>query len=195
MNILDLLSKDDKKSLIIKNLKKDEVLFYESDLCEDVGIVIEGDLKIVSYLNDGKEIIYNTIAEDEIFGNNLIFSSRPYFKGNIISTIDSKIALIDRNKLLHLLKSNEAFLIEYLKIQSNFSKQLNSRIKLLSIDNAPERFYYYLQKNNNIIYVKTITELSENLHLQRETVSRLISRLIKENKIIREGNTIKLKEE
>jgi CRP/FNR family transcriptional regulator, dissimilatory nitrate respiration regulator len=191
MNITDLLSNKEKKTLIIKSLKKDDVLFYELDLCECIGIILEGSVNITSYLEDGKQIIYNTINKDGIFGNNLLFSSNPYFKGDIQANCDTKIALIYKNNLIKLLQSNEQFLIEYIKHQSNFAKQLNSRIKLLSIDNAEERFYYYLHENNNIINIESVSELSRNLNLQRETVSRLLSKLIKENKIIKTKNIIK----
>ncbi len=191
MNITDLLSNKEKKTLIIKSLKKDDILFYELDLCECIGIILEGSVNITSYLEDGKQIIYNTINKDGIFGNNLLFSSNPYFKGDIQANCDTKIALIYKNNLIKLLQSNEQFLIEYIKHQSNFAKQLNSRIKLLSIDNAEERFYYYLHENNNIINIESVSELSRNLNLQRETVSRLLSKLIKENKIIKTKNIIK----
>ena len=191
MNITDLLSNKEKKTLIIKSLKKDDILFYELDLCECIGIILEGSVNITSYLEDGKQIIYNTINKDGIFGNNLLFSSNPYFKGDIQANCDTKIALIYKNNLIKLLQSNEQFLIEYIKNQSNFAKQLNSRIKLLSIDNAEERFYYYLHENNNIINIESVSELSRNLNLQRETVSRLLSKLIKENKIIKTKNIIK----
>ena len=191
MNITDLLSNKEKKTLIIKSLKKDDILFYELDLCECIGIILEGSVNITSYLEDGKQIIYNTINKDGIFGNNLLFSSNPYFKGDIQANCDTKIALIYKNNLIKLLQSNEQFLIEYIKNQSNFAKQLNSRIKLLSIDNAEERFYYYLHENNNIINIESVSELSRNLNLQRETVSRLLSKLIKENKIIKTKNMIR----
>ncbi len=191
MNITDLLSNKEKKTLIIKSLKKDDILFYELDLCECIGIILEGSVNITSYLEDGKQIIYNIINKDGIFGNNLLFSSNPYFKGDIQANCDTKIALIYKNNLIKLLQSNEQFLIEYIKHQSNFAKQLNSRIKLLSIDNAEERFYYYLHENNNIINIESVSELSRNLNLQRETVSRLLSKLIKENKIIKTKNIIR----
>ncbi len=191
MNITDLLSNKEKKTLIIKSLKKDDILFYELDLCECIGIILEGSVNITSYLEDGKQIIYNIINKDGIFGNNLLFSSNPYFKGDIQANCDTKIALIYKNNLIKLLQSNEQFLIEYIKHQSNFAKQLNSRIKLLSIDNAEERFYYYLHENNNIINIESVSELARNLNLQRETVSRLLSKLIKENKIIKTKNIIK----
>lgn len=194
MNILDTLKPSQLRHIKIKDLKKDSILFYENDLCKTIGIIIEGEVSIVSYLEDGNEIIYNTLYKDGIFGNNLIFSSSPYYKGNIIINKDSKIAFIEKNELIALLKSNESFMIEYLKIHSNFTKALNDKIKLLSISNAEERLYFYMHENRNEIRYKSITALAKELYLERETLSRLLSKLIKENKIVKKEKTIILKQ-
>ena len=192
MNILDTLKPSQIKLLNIKNLKKGNVLFYENDKCESIGIVVSGQVSIVSYLADGKEIIYNTLKENEIFGNNLIFSTDPYYKGNIIVDIDSKIAIIKKDDLLKLLESNQSFLEEYLKVQSNFTKSLNNRIKLLSIDSAEERFYFYMHEHKNVIKYVSISDLAKQLYLKRETLSRLISKLEKQKKINKKDKYITL---
>lgn len=192
MNILDTLKPSQIKLLNIKNLKKGNVLFYENDKCESIGIVVSGQVSIVSYLADGKEIVYNTLKENEIFGNNLVFSTDPYYKGNIIVDIDSKIAIIKKDDLLKLLESNQSFLEEYLKVQSNFTKSLNNRIKLLSIDSAEERFYFYMHEHKNVIEYVSISDLAKQLYLKRETLSRLISKLEKQKKINKKDKYITL---
>lgn len=192
MNILDTLKPSQRALVKTKDHKKDTILFREFDECKEIGIVINGSVSIVSYLNDGKEIIYNTIKENGIFGNNLIFSSFPYYKGNIITNVDSKIAYISHDILIKLLKNNEAFLIEYQKIQSDFAKALNNTIKMLSIDSAEEKLYFYLHENDGKIKYDSITQLSKQLYMQRETLSRLISKLLKQKKIKKDNNTISI---
>lgn len=193
MNILDTLKPSQMKLLKIKHLEKGEVLFRENDKCNCIGIVIYGQISIVTYLDDGNEIVFNTLKENGVFGNNLIFSSSPYYKGNIITNVSSKIALIQKKDLMVLLKTNEAFMIEYLNIQSDFTKILNNKIKLLSIDSAEERLMFYMHENANEIEYNSISSLAKQLFLQRETLSRLLSRLEKQNRIIKKDNTLKIK--
>lgn len=192
MNVLNLLTKQQLEKVTIKSLEKGVTLFRENDECNCIGIVLEGEVSIVSYLNNGNEIIYNTVFPNGIFGNNLVFSSNPFYKGNIITSVDSRIALIYKDDLINLLKTNELFMIEYLKIQSNFSIELNNKIKMLSIDNAEERLYFYMHEHNKIVSYTSITELAKQLFLKRETLSRLLSKLVKEKKIIKKNNTISL---
>ena len=193
MNILDTLKPSQLKFIKTKHLKKDDVLFRENDKCNCIGIVISGQISIVTYLNDGTEIVFNTLKENGVFGNNLIFSSFPYYKGNIITNVSSEIALIQKKDLISLLKTNEAFMIEYLNIQSDFTKILNNKIKLLSIDSAQERLMFYMYENDNEIEFTSISSLAKELYLQRETLSRLLSKLQKQNIIIKKGNTLKIK--
>lgn len=189
MNILNLLKLE---QYHLRKLPKGNTLFHEGDTCKNIGIVIEGKLKISSFLSDGNEIIYNQLSTGDIFGNNLIFSSNPLYKGDIIALTDCQIALIDKKQLIEILSNNKDFLVQYLQIQSDFGKTLNDKIKLLSINSAEERLYYYLYINKNVISFDSIQDLANHLSLSREATSRLISKLIKEKKIKRTNNTIQI---
>lgn len=193
MNILDTLKPSQLNKVKIVDLEKDSILYRENDKCNSIGIILKGKVSIISYLENGNEIIFNVLNTNDIFGNNLIFSSNPYYKGNIITNEASKIALIQKQDLINFLKTNESFMVEYLKIQSNFTKTLNDRIKLLSLDSAEDRLNYYLHENNKEIEYVSISDLARHLYLKRETLSRLLSKLVKQNKIIKTKNTIKLK--
>ena len=140
----NLLSKEEKQYIKVKTFKKNDVLHHEGDKCNEISIVVSGQVKITSLSFEDSELVYNTIRKNEIFGNNLLFSDSPYYKGDVLCTQESVIVTILKNDLLHILQSNKFFLCEYLNVQSNFSKKLNSTIKLLSFQSAEERFKFYL---------------------------------------------------
>jgi len=192
MDIVKILTEKEKKKLVFKEYKKDEIIFHENALCNYVCLVVEGEIKITSYSYNGKQIIYNTVQSNKFFGNNLIFSNSPYYKGNVIASKNSIVVLITKNELIYLLQNNQKFLIEYLSQQSAFGMSLNRKLKIASFDNAEERLIYLLQENKGLIEFKSVTELSENLFLSREATSRLLSKMIMENKIKRKENIIVL---
>lgn len=189
-NLISLLNKEEVKKVRFVELEKGEILFHENDDCDDIGVVMSGEISISSYSYHGQEIIYNLLREDDVFGNSLIFSSDPHYKGNILAKKTAKVALISRISLLSIFQTNTEFLHKYLQIQSDFGKHLNGVIKLLSFTNAEERFLYYLFVNHNVISFKSVTALSQTLFLQRETVSRLLSKLEKEKRITRKSHQI-----
>ena len=189
-NILSLLSKDEQKLLEVKSVKKGTYLYREGELCSKVSIVVSGGVKIVSTHYSGNEVVFNILEKNEMFGNNLIFSDNPHYKGDVITTKDSTIVSINREHLERILQSNKDFLISYLNIQSNFGKKLNSTIKMLSMDSAKDRLMFYLHENKDEIEYHTITDLADILNLKRETLSRLLTMLEKENVIRRSPHHI-----
>lgn len=192
MSILFALSEEENRLCQIRKLSKGETLFRESDECFQIGIVKKGELIITSFPENGRQIIYNRLQEDEMFGNNLIFSSRPYYKGDVIALEDSEVILIDKENLISLLQRNRRFLIEYLRLQADEGKNLHSRIRWLSIDSANDRFLTYMQEHGGTVTLTSVTALADELSLSRETLSRLLSRLQDADSIIRDGKTIRL---
>lgn len=192
MAIYKTLTENEKKLLRHRFLRKNEIAFHEGDLCTSICIVLKGAFDIVSYSYKGKQILYNSVKTEEMFGNNLILSSEPYYRGNVIAKKESEIAIIEQPTFLYLMRNNEAFLKEYLKVQSEFGKSLNAKIKLLSFSLAEERLNYYLLMHGGVVTYKYITNLAEQLNLTREVLSRLLSKLEKEGKIKRSNKTIEL---
>ena len=126
----------------------------------------------------------------EIFGNNLIFSSEPVYRGNVVAKEKAVVAFINKENLLYLLQNNQEFLNLYLQAQSDKAKALTARIQLLSFTNAEERLFYYASKNDGVIIFKNVTTLAATLGVQRETLSRLLTVLVKKHQIKKEKGKI-----
>ncbi len=176
--ILDTLKTGDLFLFKTIKVKKGDMLFRETEKCSFVGIVKSGSLTISSYTFEGKEIIFNTIKTGMMFGNNLLFSKESHYKGNVIATEDSIIYLIDEDNLLTLCGQNKIFLKEYLSMTANSAIKLNERIKMLSFNSLEERFSYALFLHNGILPYKSISDLAKELNVERETLSRYVSKQI-----------------
>lgn len=190
-NLINLLTKYP-QCLEKRTYKPQETIFFENDTCISVGIVKSGEISIKSYFANGKEVTYNVLEEGQMFGNNLVFSSTPRYRGDVISQKQSEIWFISRENLLKLLKQDNELLVLYLTQQSDFSKNLNFKIKLLTISSAEDRLAYYLTFNKGKITYKSITKLANELYLTRESLSRTITKMVKEKKITQVSKTLKL---
>ena len=182
-NILQLLKKHE-KMIERQSYKKGETLFIEGDECTRIGIVSFGEISIKSFFSNGKEVVYNSLHQGQMFGNNLIFSSNPHYRGDVVAQSDSEVFFINKESLMSILQNDIEFLNRYLTEQSDFSKTLNLKIKLLTIPAAQDRLIYYLTINKGKIYYKSVTKLADELYLTRESLSRTIKKL-KENKTIK----------
>ena len=171
-------------------IAKGNIIFHEGDVCESIGIIISGKIDIVSYSFQGKELLINSLKAGEIFGNNLIFSSSPIYKGDVVAKDKCVVAFINKENLVYLLQNNVEFLDLYLQAQSDKAKLLTARIQLLSFPNAEERLFYYASRNHNVIEFKNVTTLAATLGVQRETLSRLLTSLVERHLIKKEKGTI-----
>ena len=188
--ILDTLDQVTIESLPRVDFHKDEILFQEDDICQGVGILLSGRIKIASYTLEGLEIIYNTLEAGEMFGQNLLFSSSPLYRGNVIAIKDGSMLILSEENLLSILRSNPEFLKAYLQSQAEWGKAVNAKLKLLSLDKAEERFELYMSLHQGRIEFKSVSALAKEMFLSRETLSRLLTSLINQGRIARDGNSI-----
>ena len=188
--LLNVLSKKEHQMVKGYQIAKGNVVYHEGDVCESIGIVISGKIEIVSYSFEGKELLINSLKPGEIFGNNLLFSSSPVYRGDVVAKEKSVVAFINKENLIYLLQNNAEFLDLYLKAQSDKAKTLTARIQLLSFPNAEERLFYYASKNNGVITFRNVTTLAATIGVQRETLSRLLTNLIERHLIKKEKGKI-----
>ncbi len=188
--LLNVLNKEEHKLVKGYQVAKNNVIYHEGDICENIGIIISGKIDIVSYSFEGKELLLNSLKAGDIFGNNLLFSSEPIYRGDVVAKEKCVIAFIRKDNLEYLLQNNKEFLNLYLKAQSDKAKALTARIQLLSLVNAEERLFYYASRNNNVIEFKNVTTLAATIGVQRETLSRLLTSLIKRHLIKKEKGKI-----
>ena len=183
MSILNYLNSKQLERFRKKSFKKGEILFHERDYCDEISFVTKGEIRISSYSLSGSEIVYNVIKSGGIFGNNLAFSSRKEYRGNVIGSQDGEILIAKRDDLLEILQENKEFLNAYLQIEADTVKELNSKLKINSFSGAEERLDYLFYLNNGSIKFSSVSNLARELFLSREATSRLIHRLEKEQKI------------
>ena len=184
--LIKLLTKEEiNKYIEVKEYNKNEIVFSEGLLCNYIGIIESGKILISTITYNDKEEVINLLQPNHIFGNNLIFSSSPYFLGDFISLTNSK-------NLLILFKNNEKFLCKYLELISTQIIKEKNKAKVLVHKNIRDRILYYItneSKRKGQVKIKSIADLARELSLPRPSVSREIYKLINEN-IISYNNKI-----
>lgn len=192
MDFKKILKNNELNYFISRKFKQNATIFHEGDQCKYIGFVSSGKVSISSYSFQGDEIIYKTVEKGDGFGMSLLFSSEPIYKGNVISKTACEILFIDKQNLLALMSQNKVFLSEYLKIEADNNVLLHDQVRLYCYDGAEERFLFYLYMNKNCIEFKNITQLANVLNLRRETLSRVVNKLIDQKKIKIEDSKIQL---
>lgn len=176
----------------IKEYKTNDIIFNEDEYCQEVCIVLKGQIIIstITYLE--KEEIINIINEKEVFGDLLVFSSNHKYLGNVISGKKSSIAIIKKNDLINCLLKDQELLSLFLKSISDKALDIKLQAKLFSHKNIEDRIMYFLsiKQINNIVNISSVTNMAKILSLPRPSVSRSLSILENKGLIKRDKNII-----
>ena len=183
------------KELKTKSYKAGDVIFSEGDECESLGYLYKGEITISTISDRDTEEVISIINDSDFFGQFLLFQEEKKYLGDVIAIKASKVVFINKNKLLEIMGKDKEFLEAYMKIISKESFKIKQQVKLLSHKNSMDRLHFYLKSNNKDgkIEIKSITSLSHELNLPRETVSRNLNKLIKDKKIIKDGSVYYIK--
>lgn len=181
----------------IISYKKNEMIVNEGDICINIGFLLEGSLSVSNTLPDFNESIIQVLNKGDVFGENLIFSDNPYYPGNIYANNNCQIAFISKNNFLNLLSSNTIFRDYYITLLSKKFISMQERIKVLSQNSLYNKVLFYFEMisqktHSKSIKIKSIDHISKYLNAPRPSVSRVISKLIEDNKIIKNKKIITL---
>jgi CRP-like cAMP-binding protein len=187
----------------VRRYAKDDVIFHADESGDIFCLIKEGQVKVTMISPEGKEIILSILGPGDFFGEMALLDNEPR-SATIIATEPLEIATIWRSDFLHILSENfsitQKVLAELSKRLRNASNRIESlatmdvygRLARFFLDTARERGKVL---DNGYVAVTRPTHqaIANMIGTSRETVSRLIHDLMKQNLLLSEGKTIYLR--
>lgn len=191
------VNKDYSNHFMIRNYKKETLIFNEKEECKYLALILEGEVHISTLTYNDKEYTISVLNKNDTFGEFLLFSNNTQYLGDIIASSNTKIAFIDKSNLLELLQ-DKVILENYLKLLSKKSMANQEKIKIYSQKNIEDRILFYLfeeskKKNSKIIKIKSKENLALLLNIPRPSLSRSLIKLKNESLIEYDKHSITLK--
>jgi CRP/FNR family cyclic AMP-dependent transcriptional regulator len=182
---------------------KDDVVFHADENGDIFCLIKEGQVKVTMISPEGKEIILSMLGPGDFFGEMSLLDDEPR-SATVIATEPLDVYTIWRSDFLQILDEN--FSITK-KVFAELSKRLrtaSNRIESLAtmdVYGRLARFFLDLARENGKVldngYVAvtrpTHQAIANMIGTSRETVSRLIHDLMKQNLLLSEGKTIYLR--
>lgn len=179
--------------------KQNSIMFEEGTKCHNIGVILEGSLNVKSHTINGDDFFITELYEDMLFGDVLVFSNNDYYLGDIISSTNIKVALIEYNKFLDYLHIDNTLVNNFLSILATKAFNVNNRLKLLTQPTLRDKINLYLKnelvksKTNTISINITRDRLASILSVTRPSLCRELSNMKKENIIDYDKYTITIK--
>lgn len=184
---------------------KDDVVFHADEIGDVFCIIREGQVKVTMISPEGKEIILNTLGAGEFFGEMSLLDEQPR-SATIIAIEPLEVVTIWRSDFLQILEENFSITRKILAELSKRLRQMSTRIESLAtmdVYGRLARFFIDLADKqgktleNGFVAVTRPTHqaIANTIGTSRETVSRLLHDLMRQDLLLSEGKTIYLKKE
>jgi CRP/FNR family transcriptional regulator, cyclic AMP receptor protein len=182
----------------IANVKEGEYICYQGDAKSPLMFLIEGQLRISTYSEDGTEIPVSVVNAHECAGEISILNRVPVV-ANVAAARDSVVGLLDRAHARQLLGDpdvaralNNLMAQRYMGLiaarSAHSQSRAGARVSAVIEASLGER----LAGDLPLVELPNQSTIAAMAKVSRETVSRVISSLEKRGVIKREGRAIRV---
>ncbi|HET8798577.1 MAG TPA: Crp/Fnr family transcriptional regulator [Thermoanaerobaculia bacterium] len=182
---------------------KDDVVFYADESGDVFCLIREGQVKVTMISPEGKEIILSLLGPGDFFGEMALLDDEPR-SATVVATEPLELVTIWRNDFLQILAENFDITRKMLAEISKRLRSASSRIESLAtmdVYGRLARFFLDLARDQGKVLENGYVAVTRPTHqaianmigTSRETVSRLIHDLMRQNLLLSEGKTIYLK--
>jgi CRP-like cAMP-binding protein len=181
---------------------KDDVIFHADESGDVFCIIREGKVKITMISPEGKEIILSMMGPGDFFGEMSLLDDEPR-SATVVATEPLEVITIWRSDFLEILRENFSITKKILIELSRRVRRTSNRIESLAtmdVYGRLARFFLDLAQqqgkvlDNGYVAVTRPTHqaIANMIGTSRETVSRLIHELIRQDLLLSEGKTVYL---
>jgi CRP/FNR family transcriptional regulator, cyclic AMP receptor protein len=186
-----------------RHYAKDDVVFHADESGDVFCLIREGQVKVTMISPEGKEIILTMLGPGAFFGEMALIDDEPR-SATVVATEALEVVTIWRSDFLQILQENFSITRKILAELSRRLRKMSNRIESLAtmdVYGRLARFFLDLaaesgkQLDNGYVAVTRPTHqsIANMIGTSRETVSRLIHDLMRQDLLLSEGKTIYLR--
>jgi CRP/FNR family transcriptional regulator len=180
----------------ISKYEKDSILFYETDLKTNLLFLVNGLIKIYKYDKFDNEIfLYHIYSNSLISELSNINTNEIYCFSNASFIEDSVVLSIDFLKLQEHFLNNNLLVKELMSYLLKKTNQLQSLVNRELVFDATAKVAYMLVSDLKMFNNLKRQDVSFMLHIQPETLSRVLKKLSRDNIIEIENQQVIIKDE
>ncbi len=183
---------------ITRKVNKNNMIVQEGDRGDSLFIIVEGGVKISTCSYDGREVVLSLLEPGSFFGEMALLDQQPR-SANVTALEATTILQIQRKHIEHLLLELPSLTLKLLTEVVERLRRTSQVLERISSMDVPHRLYSYLEDychrfgtqdgNDCIVRLPTHQLIADQLSTSRETISRAMSSLKKEDIIQTTGNS------
>ena len=186
--------------MVAKHFENGNYIFLEDSEGEQCFFVLEGSVKVTRLSKDGREVILAMLNEGDFFGEMSLLDGESR-SANVIALEKTKVLTLDRNDFIAVVNDYPQIAVQLLKELARRLRKSDRQIASLSLSDAEKRIALCIIRfadeqgviqNGKVSILKTPIQqdIANMAGTSRETVSRALGLLEKENLIERNGREL-----
>ena len=180
----------EKNKYEIKKYSPNESIAFRGDEVRGLYIILKGTLTTEMLTEEGNVIKIEELVPSDVIASAFIFGKKNSFPVDLNAKDEAEILFIERKEFLKILYSKEKILENFLNEVSNKTQLLTSKIwNSFNNKTIKKKFCDYVKKNqkNNLFSIQNLGALAEFFGVERPSLSRVLSDLVKDEKLERIG--------
>ena len=174
----------------IKKYSPNESIAFRGDEVKGLYIILKGTLITEMLTEEGNVIKIEELVPSDVIASAFIFGKKNSFPVDLNAKDEAEILFIERKEFLKILFSKEKILENFLNEVSNKTQLLTSKIwNSFNNKTIKKKFCDYVKKNqkNSLFSIQNLGALAEYFGVERPSLSRVLSDLVKDEKLERIG--------
>lgn len=174
----------------IKKYSPNESIAFRGDEVRGLYIILKGTLTTEMLTEEGNVIKIEELVPSDVIASAFVFGKKNSFPVDLNAKDEAEILFIERKEFLKILFSKEKILENFLNEVSNKTQLLTSKIwNSFNNKTIKKKFCDYVKKNqkNSLFSIQNLGALAEYFGVERPSLSRVLSDLVKDEKIERIG--------
>ena len=174
----------------IRNYSPNESIAFRGDEVKGLYIILKGILITEMLTEEGNVIKIEELVPSDVIASAFIFGKKNSFPVDLTAKDEVEILYVERKEFLKLLFSQEKILENFLNEISNKTQLLTSKIwNSFNNKTIKKKFCDYVKRNqkNNLFSIQNLGALAEFFGVERPSLSRVLSELVKDEKLERIG--------
>lgn len=188
------------KLSVIKKYPRDQIILLEDEEGDSLFIIIKGKVKVVTYSENGKEVIFSILSDNDFFGDMSLLDGKPR-SASIVTMTGTTIQMIRRPEFNRLLVDHPRIALRLLEVLAGRLRKADERIESLALLDVSGRIAGVLLQlaeergitQDNQVLIKgrpTHQELANMVGTTRETVTRVLKQLENKSYISMSGKDV-----
>ena len=180
----------EKNKYEIKKYSPNESIAFRGDEVRGLYIILKGTLTTETLTEEGNVIKIEELVPSDVIASAFVFGKKNSFPVDLNAKDEAEILFIERKEFLKILFSKEKILENFLNEVSNKTQLLTSKIwNSFNNKTIKKKFCDYVKKNqrNNLFSIENLGALAEFFGVERPSLSRVLSELVKDEKLERIG--------